>query len=251
VIVGRLQDQVAVVTDASAGIGRRVAMALAREGAAVVVHHWHDQEAAAKTAEEIIAAGGRAHAVGADLLLPAESATLIAGATDVYGRLDVLVNNVAVARDGPVLLMNDEDWRALVDRSLGGAFYCIRAALREFVRQRRGRIINITAAAGQAGATGQANYVAARAGLIGLTKAVAREVGSRGITVNAVAPGFISADTAGGVPAEATARQLAQIPLGRAGTPDDVAAAVVFLASEEAGYMTGQVLNVDGGMVMH
>jgi 3-oxoacyl-[acyl-carrier protein] reductase len=240
--VGRLQDQVAVVTGASSGIGGRIALALAREGAAIVVHHWGDREIAAQIAAQIAAGGGRAHPVDAELSNPAEAGAVIAAAADTYGRIDILVNNAGGARDGPVLRMSDEDWRAVVDRGLSGTFYCIRAALREFVRQRRGRVINVTSSAGPTGPVGQANYVAARAGLIGLTRAVAREVGSRGITVNAVAPGFIG---------EAGARHLTRIPLGRAGTPHEVAAAVVFLASEDAGYITGQVLHVDGGMVMY
>ncbi len=249
--MGRLHDQVAVVTGASGGIGSRLAAALAREGAAVIVHYWRQQEAAARVAGEIQAAGGQARAVAGDLSQPAEAAAVIAAATETFGRIDVLVNNAGVTRDGLILRMRDEEWQAVVNTNLSGVFYCTRAALREFVRQRKGRIVNIVSTAGQAGNVGQANYVAAKAGVIGLTRAVAREVGSRGITVNAVAPGFIAAGMTDGLSQEVVARYLAQIPLGRAGSADDVAAAVVFLASDEAAYITGQVLNVDGGMVMH
>ncbi|MDR7422584.1 MAG: 3-oxoacyl-[acyl-carrier-protein] reductase [Armatimonadota bacterium] len=247
----RLRDRVAVVTGASGGIGRRIATALAQEGAAVVAHYWRSADAARALVAEIEAAGGRAHAVGGDLANPEEASAVVAAAAATFGRLDILVNNAGLARDGLVLRMSDDAWRAVLDANLSGAFFCIRAALRDFLRQRRGRIINITSTAGQVGNAGQANYVAAKAGLIGLTRAVAREVGSRGITVNAVAPGFIDAGMTGGLPEEIVARYMAQIPLGRAGSPEDVAAAVVFLASEEAAYITGQVLNVDGGMVMH
>ncbi|MDQ7857307.1 MAG: 3-oxoacyl-[acyl-carrier-protein] reductase [Armatimonadota bacterium] len=247
----RLRDRVAVVTGASGGIGRRIATALAQEGAAVVAHYWRSADAARALVAEIEAAGGRAHAVGGDLANPEEASAVVAAAAATFGQLDILVNNAGLARDGLVLRMSDDAWRAVLDANLSGAFFCIRAALRDFLRQRRGRIINITSTAGQVGNAGQANYVAAKAGLIGLTRAVAREVGSRGITVNAVAPGFIDAGMTGGLPEEIVARYMAQIPLGRAGSPEDVAAAVVFLASEEAAYITGQVLNVDGGMVMH
>ncbi|MDR7417535.1 MAG: 3-oxoacyl-[acyl-carrier-protein] reductase [Armatimonadota bacterium] len=249
--MGRLRDQVAVVTGASGGIGSRIALALAREGAALVVHYRRNAEAAARVVAEIEAAGGRAIARPGDLADPEQAATVVAAATEAYGRLDVLVNNAGVTRDGLVLRMKDEDWQTVVQTNLTATFYCIRAALREFVRQRRGRIINIVSTAGQGGNAGQANYVAAKAGVIGLTRAVAREVGSRGITVNAVAPGYIEAGMTERLAPEVTARYMAQIPLGRAGSPDDVAAAVVFLASADAGYITGQVLNVDGGMVMH
>ena len=247
----RLQDQVAVVTGASGGIGSCIALTLAREGAAVIAHYWRNQETAERLVREIEAAGGRARSIAGDLSQPAEVAAVIGAATESFGRIDILVNNAGINRDGLILRMKDEDWQAVVNTNLNGTFYCIRAALREFVRQRRGRIINITSTAGQVGNAGQANYVAAKAGVIGLTRAVAREVGSRGITVNAVAPGFIAADMTDDLTPEVVARYLAQIPHGRAGSSEDVANAVVFLASEEASYITGQVLNVDGGMVMH
>lgn len=249
--MGRLDGRVAVVTGASGDAGSRIAAALAREGTALVVHYGQDRDAALAVVREIEAAGGRAKAVGADLSRPEEAAGLIAAALEEFGRLDILVNNVGIVRGGLVLGMRDEDWQAVLDTNLGGVFYCIRAALREFLRQRRGRIINITSTAGQGGNAGQANYVAAKAGVIGLTRAVAREVGARGITANAVAPGYIATGMAEDLAPDTVERYLTRIPLGRAGTADDVAAAVVFLASDEAGYITGQVLNVDGGMIMH
>lgn len=243
----RLRDQVAVVTGESGGLGGRIAVALAQAGSAVIVHYLQHTDAAQIVVRTIEQAGGRAKAVRGDLSQPDEAAAVIAAAGTAFGRLDILVNTVGPTRDGLVLRMNDEDWRAVITGNLTSSFYCIRAALREFVRQRRGRIINIASPTGQAGHVGQANYVAAKAGVIGLTRAVAREVGSRGITVNAIVPGVMAA----GVSVEASARDLDAIPLGRLGTAADVAAAVVFLAAADAGYLTGQVLNVDGGMNMH
>jgi len=241
---------VAVVTGGSGGLGRAIATALAAEGAAVVVHYGVHREAAEAVVDAVRTQGGRARAVQADLSVPQQAQRLVEAAVEAFGGVHVLVNNAGTTRDALVLRMKEEEWQAVIDTNLSGAFFCTKAALREFLRQRAGRIINVVSVAGQIGTAGQANYAAAKAGLIGLTRAVAREVASRGITVNAVAPGVIDAGMTAQLPPDVVRGYLEQVPLGRAGKPEEVAAAVVFLASDEAAYITGQVLNVDGGLVM-
>lgn len=248
--MGRLEGRVALVTGGSGALGGAIATSLSAEGAAVGVHYGRNAEGAAAVVDAIRGQGGRAQAFQADLSRPEAAAGLIEAVRGAFGGLHILVNNAGIARDTLVLRMKEEDWDAVINTNLSGAFYCTKAALREFVRQRSGRIITITSVSGQIGAPGQVNYAAAKAGLIGMTKAVAREVASRGITVNAVAPGFIEAGMTTQLPAEVVRGYIEQVPLARAGKPEEVAAAVVFLASDDAAYITGQVLNVDGGLVM-
>ncbi len=246
----KLEQRVAIVTGASGGIGRAIATAFAHEGAAVVVHYHANRDTAEAVVGAIQEQGGQAHAVQADVRVPDEAQRLVTTTMETFGGVHILVNNAAILRDTLVLRMRQEDWESVLDTNLSGAFYCIKAVLREFVRQHSGRIINITSVVAQLGTSGQANYAAAKAGMIGLTKAVAREVASRGITVNAVAPGFIEAGLTGDLRPNLIAQYLEQVPLARAGKAEEVAAAVVFLASDDAAYITGQVLNVDGGLVM-
>ncbi len=248
--MARLSGKVAIVTGASGGIGRAIAAALATEGAAVAVHYAENREAAEALVGAISEGGGRAASVQADLSAREGAQRVVAAALQAFGRIDILVNNAGILRDTLVLRMREEDWEAVINTNLNSAFYCIKAVLREFVRQRSGRIINITSVVAETGNAGQANYVAAKAGMVGLTKAVAREVASRGITVNAVAPGFVETRMTGRLSPEQVKMHLEQVPLGRAGKPEEIAAAVVFLASDDASYITGQVLNVDGGLVM-
>jgi 3-oxoacyl-[acyl-carrier protein] reductase len=241
---------VAIVTGASGGLGRAIAAVLAADGAPVVVHYAGNQASADAAVGAISEGGGRARAVQADLATPDGAQRLVAAALDAFGRVDILVNNAGITRDTLLLRMKEEDWAAVITTSLSSAFYCTKAVLREMVRQHSGRIINITSVVAEIGNPGQANYVAAKAGLIGFTKAVAREVASRSITVNAVAPGVIASGmTERLAPAQVQAL-VEQVPLGRAGKAEEVASAVLFLASDEASYITGQVLNVDGGLVM-
>jgi 3-oxoacyl-[acyl-carrier protein] reductase len=241
-----LTGKVALVTGASRGIGRAIAVALAARGAHVVaVARANNADA---TVEAIRAAGGQATAVGADVTDPASVEAMLAAALQHTGRLDVLVNNAGIARDQLMLRMKRADWDEVLATNLTAAFTIVQAALKPMIRQRGGRIINIGSVVGQMGNAGQANYAASKAGLIGFSKAVAREVASRQITVNVVAPGLVATDMTQALTDKAQGDWSAQIPLGRVGTPEDVAAAVCFLASDEASYITGQVLAVNGGM---
>ena len=243
-----LQGRVAIVTGASRGIGRSIAEALAARGARVVAAARGDHAAA--VVEAIRAAGGTAEAVTVDVTDPDQVMAAVAGVLDRHGRIDVLVNNAGITRDQLLLRMKREDWDAVLATNLSAAFACSQAVIKPMMKQRGGRIINITSVVGQAGNAGQSNYAASKAGLIGLTKALAIEVASRNITVNAVAPGLIETDMTRAVSEAAQQDWAARIPLKRLGTPGEVASAVAFLASDEASYITGHVLAVNGGMYM-
>src|SRR5229473_3197937 len=242
-----LQDRVALVTGASQGIGRATSLALASAGAKVAAAARNVEKLAAVVAK-IAAAGGEALAVSMDV---ADAERVKAGfkqTLERFGKLDILVNNAAITRDGLAVRMKPDDWEAVLRTNLTGAHFCIQQALPPMMKARAGRIINISSVVAQSGNAGQANYVAAKAGLIGLTKAIAIEIASRGVTVNAVAPGFIETPMTDVLPDKVKEELKVRIPLGRMGSARDVAAAIVFLASDEAGYITGHVLNVNGGM---
>ena len=243
-----LEGRTALVTGASGAIGRACAAALATQGARVVVAYGSDQQGAQETADLVKAAGGEPVVAQADLTDPDAAKVLVAAAGDAG--VDILVNNAGMTRDGLVLRMRDDDFTGVLEVNLVAAFRCTREALRGMLRRRWGRVVSISSVVGLVGNPGQANYAASKAGLIGLTMSVAREVAGRGITVNAVAPGYIPSKLTDAMSEEARQAILGQIPVGRLGTPEEVAAAVRFLASEEAGYITGQVLAVDGGMTM-
>jgi 3-oxoacyl-[acyl-carrier protein] reductase len=244
-----LAGRVALVTGASRGIGRAIARRLARDGAHVLVGA-RDAARVAEVVSEITAAGGRAEAVAIDVADKSSVEAAFGGFLATHGRLDVLVNNAGVTRDNLLLRMKADDWDQVLATNLTGAFHCTQAALRPMIKQRGGRIVNITSVVGLAGNAGQANYAASKAGLIGFTKSVAREVASRSITANAVAPGFIETDMTAAMTDKAREAVVSAVPLGRVGQADDVAAAVAFLVSDEAAYITGQVLAVDGGFHM-
>jgi 3-oxoacyl-[acyl-carrier protein] reductase len=244
------ERQIVVVTGASRGIGRAVAVRFARDGAAVIVNYRGSEAAAQETVQAVTDVGGQATLVQGDVSNRDDAERLIEAAVTEYGRIDVLVNNAGITRDQLLMRMTDDDWDAVLDTNLKGAFHTTRAALRPMLRKRSGRIINISSVVGLIGNAGQANYAAAKAGLIGFTKSTAREVASRSITVNAVAPGYIATEMTDAIAETMKAKILDQVPMGHLGTPEDVAAVVAFLASPAAAYMTGAVLTVDGGMVM-
>ena len=245
-----LEGKTAIVTGASGGIGKAIAIALAKEGASVAVHFHGNEEKALLVKKEIEEAGGKAEIFRANVADFEECNALVKAAAKTFGSIDILVNNAGITRDGLLMKMSEEDFDRVIDTNLKGAFHTIRFAARQMLKQRSGRIINRASVVGVTGNAGQANYAASKAGVIGLTKATARELASRGITVNAVAPGFIETDMTAVLPEKVKEASVSQIPLGKFGSPEQVASAVAFLASSDAAYITGQVLHVDGGMVM-
>jgi 3-oxoacyl-[acyl-carrier protein] reductase len=245
-----LTDKSALVTGGSRGIGRAIALRLATQGADVAFSYKGNEVAARETAREIQGLGRRALAVQGDVSDIDAADTVVKAALDAFGKIDILVNNAGITRDDLIMRMSPEAWREVLETNLFGAFWMTKAVTRPMLKARSGRIINITSVSGQAGQTGQANYSAAKAGLIGLTKATARELASRSITVNAVAPGFVLTELTQELPDPLKEEITARTPLGRFGTTEEVANAVAFLASDEAAYITGQVLAVDGGLVM-
>jgi len=243
-----LTGKIAIVTGASRGIGRAIAQTLAARGAVVIAAARADNSA--QTVADIASAGGKAELASVDVTEAASVEAMVAGVLARHGRIDILVNNAGIARDQLMLRMKRDDWDQVVATNLTSAFSCVQAVLKPMVKQRAGRIISIGSVVGQMGNAGQVNYAASKAGLIGFSKALAREIASRNVTVNVVTPGLIDAGMAKGITDKAQVDWAAAIPLGRPGTPEDVAAAVCFLASDEAAYITGQVLAVNGGMYM-
>ncbi|WP_342501983.1 3-oxoacyl-[acyl-carrier-protein] reductase [Bacillus sp. FSL W7-1085] len=245
-----LTNKTAVVTGASRGIGRSIAIDLAKKGANVVVNYSGNEAKANEVVDEIKALGQQAFAVKADVSNAEEVQALMKQAVDTFGSIDILVNNAGITKDNLLMRMKENEWDDVININLKGVFNCTKAVTRQMMKQRSGRIINVASVVGVCGNPGQANYVAAKAGVIGLTKTTAKELASRYITVNAVAPGFISTDMTDKLDENVQTEMLKQIPLARFGAPEDISNVVVFLASEGAGYITGQTIQVDGGMVM-
>ncbi|MGE7913962.1 3-oxoacyl-[acyl-carrier-protein] reductase [Lysinibacillus xylanilyticus] len=246
----KLEGKVAVVTGASRGIGRAIALKLADEGAKVVVNYSGSQAKAEEVVAMIQENGSEAIAVQGSVSKTEEVTALMDAAVKTFGSLDILVNNAGITRDNLLMRMKEDEWDDVLDTNLKGVFLCTKAVTRQMMKQRAGRIINISSIVGVAGNAGQANYVAAKAGVIGLTKTTAKELASRNILVNAIAPGFIETEMTDQLPDDIKQGMLTQIPLAKLGQPEDIAKAVVFLASDDANYMTGQTLHIDGGMVM-
>lgn len=246
--MSQLTDRVAVVTGASRGIGRGIALELAQRGATVVVNYNSSADAADEVVEQIKSGGGEAVAFQADVSSEAGAAALIKAAIDTYGKLDILVNNAGTTRDNVIMMMKPDDFDSVIQSNLRSTWLCSKAAVRSMMRKRYGRVINITSISGLRGQAGQTNYSASKAGIIGLTKALAKEVGPRSITVNAVAPGFVETDLTKDLPQELIDQILPLVPLGKWATVEDIAYAVAFLASDEATMITGEVLTIDGGM---
>jgi 3-oxoacyl-[acyl-carrier protein] reductase len=248
--MAQLTDRIAVVTGASRGIGRAIALELASRGATVVVNYQRNADQADEVVQQIKTGGGQAIAVQADVSEEEGANALIKAAVDAYGKLDILINNAGVTRDNVIMLMAADDFDTVIKTNLRSTWLCSKAAARTMMRKRYGRIVNITSVSGVMGNAGQTNYSASKAGIIGFTKALAREVAARNITVNAVAPGFVLTDLTSNLPEDIVKRLNENIPLGRWGTLEDVATATAFLCSDEASYITGHVLHVDGGLAM-
>lgn len=245
-----LKGKAALVTGGSRGIGRAVCLELARRGSCVAVNYAGNAAAAEETVESCKAMGVDAFSVQADVADAAACDAMVKEVLSRFGRLDILVNNAGITRDGLMPMLKDADWDAVLDANLKGAFHCMRAAYRPMMKQKYGRVVNLSSIVGLRGNAGQANYAASKAGLIGLTKSMAKELAGRNVTVNAVAPGFIDTDMTAALPEKARESMLASIPMGRLGQGEDVAKAVAFFAGDGAGYVTGQVLCVDGGMAV-
>lgn len=245
-----LDDQVALVTGASRGIGRAIALTLAKAGAHVAVNYAGNAKAAEEVATQIRALGRQAILVQGDVSKADVVDNMIKQVTETLGPIDILVNNAGITRDTLLMRMKEEDWDAVLNTNLKGIYLCTKAVTKSMMKKRSGKIVNMTSVIGVTGNAGQANYAAAKAGVIGFTKSMAKELGSRNITVNAIAPGFIDTDMTSQLPEQVRSSMEGSIPLGRLGLPEDIAKAVLFLVSPEAAYITGQVLHVDGGMVM-